>query len=234
MSDAVDLSALTLAGIAHRCSKETSLFFRRQDYDPTFCYELFRRAILESDQQALAFLYTQYSPLVAGWVERHTGYRSTGEEVQYFVNRAFEKMWKAVPPERFHRFPDLKSLLRYLKMCTHSAIVDQARAAERNILDEELDELPAASISTSTSAEEATINHLQHQAFWSLIVERLNNRQEELVVLGSFILALKPRELYARFNTSFDSVQEVYRTKQNVLDRLRRDDQLRHLLQDHT
>ena len=46
---------------------------------------------------------------------------------------------------------------------------------------------------------------------------------------GTFILALKPRELYARFRETFRDVDDVYRVKLNVLVRLRRNSELKKL-----
>ena len=50
------------------------------------------------------------------------------------------------------------------------------------------------------------------------------------MVYGSFVLALKPRELYAQFRETFRDVKEVYRVKENVLARLRRDAELQEFL----
>jgi hypothetical protein len=49
-------------------------------------------------------------------------------------------------------------------------------------------------------------------------------------VYGSFVLALKPRELAARYPEMFDDVRQVYRIKENVLARLGRDAELQEIL----
>jgi hypothetical protein len=49
-------------------------------------------------------------------------------------------------------------------------------------------------------------------------------------VYASFALGLKPREIYARSGGLFDDVKEVYRVKENVLARLRRDPELKKIL----
>jgi hypothetical protein len=59
-----------------------------------------------------------------------------------------------------------------------------------------------------------------------LINQRLADEREQAVVFGSFVLAMKPAELQMRYAHLFSDVREVYRTKQNVLDRLRRDPEL--------
>jgi DNA-directed RNA polymerase specialized sigma24 family protein len=228
-----NLNALTLAGLSHRCGQETESFFRRAAYDPAFCYELFRRALLERNQRAYDCLYAQYQPLVAGWIERHPSFPGAGEEVQYFVNRTFEKMWHALTPEKFVRFTDLKALLSYLKLCTHSVVIDHARARQHAILDEEASDATLASQSGESNLEEDTIERAQHQEFWRQINLRLADEKEQAVVFGSFVLAMKPAELQVRYPHLFGDVREVYRIKQNVLDRLRRDPELRNLRADY-
>ena len=64
------------------------------------------------------------------------------EEPQYFANRAFEKMWGVLSPQKFGQFPNLKSLLRYLQMCVHSVIVDYARRGEQATLLEDSEREP--------------------------------------------------------------------------------------------
>lgn len=226
MTSHPDLNALTLAGLSHRCGQETESFFRRTAYDPAYCYELFRRALLERNQRAYDCLYRQYQPLVAGWVERHPSFSASGEEVQYFVNRAFEKLWHALTPDKFGRFGDLKALLSYLKLCTHSVIIDHARVRQRALLDDDLGETALAGQAASTNVEGEAIDSAQQQEFWRLINARLSDEREQAVIFGSFVLAMKPAELHLRYAHLFSDVKDVYRTKQNVLERLRRDQEL--------
>lgn len=231
MIDPMELEPLTLAGVAHHCAQETERFFHRQQHDPRYCFELFRRAIIDRSQRAWELVYRQYRPLVAGWVERHSAFASSGEEIQYFVNRAFEKMWSALPAEKFERFPNLKSLLRYLQMCVHSVILDQVRNTEQVVLSPEPEVLAAGGQATAPGVERQALSQLEQQAFWQEINTRLNSDQERRVVYGSFVLGLKPRQLYAHYPDVFRNVQEIYRVKENVLARLRRDDELKELLE---
>ena len=155
------------------------LFFRREAYDPAFCYELFRRAIVLGDQNAHERLYLQYQSLVASWVERHSSYPSTGEENQYFVNRAFEKLWRALSPAKFGQFADLKALLAYLKMCTHSAIIDYSRIHQHEVADEEpSQEQLVAGLDRGNDPEEEAIQDVQRADFWRLIDERIDGEKD--------------------------------------------------------
>jgi DNA-directed RNA polymerase specialized sigma24 family protein len=228
----MDPQQLTLAGLAHRCTQETALFFQHQAYDPRYCFELFRRAIAGGDECAWSLLYAQYRPLVAGWVKRHPAFPTCGEECDYLVNRAFEKVWAALTPARFGQFPDLKALLRYLQMCVHSVVVDQVRAAEGAALGAPLEVPAEASAAPDLTAADQALPRLRQQEFWRQVEARLKGEQERRVVYGSFVLGLKPRELCAHYPDIFADVAEVYRVKENVLDRLRRDDALRSVLED--
>lgn len=230
MASVASLTALTLAGIAHRCSQETERFFRRLEHDPRYCFELFRRAVTERSQAAYELLYRQYQALVFSWIERHPSMAGLDEETQYFVNRTFEKMWRALTPAKFERFPDLKSLLSYLKLCAHSVVVDYARAGQPKVVDEELAELQLANTAADTDLEADTVAQMEQQEFWRLISERLNDDKERIVLYGAFVLALKPRDLLSRYPGTFVDVTEIYRTKQNLLERLRRDKELHQLL----
>jgi DNA-directed RNA polymerase specialized sigma24 family protein len=233
MVNGTDLQALTLASIAHRCTQETELFFRRQGHDPRYCFELFRRAIVDQNQRAWHLVHAQYRALVSGWVERHSAFPDTGEEAQYFVNRAFEKMWRAMTPAKFNRFADLRSLLRYLQMCVYSTIVDHVRKAQLSIMRLD-DAFSTAGDAAAGPPDETQVDaQLQRREFWDMISTRLQNDQERMVVYGSFVLGLKPRELYAQHRKTFNHVKEVYRVKQNLLARLRRDDELGVLLADY-
>jgi DNA-directed RNA polymerase specialized sigma24 family protein len=233
MSCSVDQTLLPLEDIVQRCAHETDRFFHHQDSDPRYCFELLRRAIVDRCQRAWEFVYTQYQSLVTSWVRRHTAFPACHEEAQYLVNRAFEKMWTALTPAKFECFPDLRSLLRYLQMCVHSVILDVVRTTER------FDIIPYEHVSTQknpepTAVEDQALEHMQRQTLWKEISARMQNDQERHVVYGSYVLAMKPREICAQFPDLFRDVKQVYRVKENVLARLRRDDELVRLLCQNT
>ena len=222
-----DLRAFNVNWLAHRCAAESNKFFHRAPHDPRYCFELFRRAIVEGDRRAWEHIYRQYENLVASWIRRHPSLEGTGEEIEYFVNRAFEKMWTALTPEKFAHFPNLKSLLRYLQMCAYTAVVDYARRRQHPE-PEPLDQV--TKIPHETSLEEHAVRQVDQDLLWRLIRSELKNQREVLVMRGLFISGLKPRELQANHPDVFASVEEVYLARQNVLSRLRRNQKLKSLI----
>jgi DNA-directed RNA polymerase specialized sigma24 family protein len=228
-----NIKALPLTKLAQRCARETRLFFQGQSNDTGYCFELFRLAFEDGDQEAWSRIYDQYRPLVTGWVKQHTAFCASDEEAQYFVNRAFEKMWGAMTPAKFSRFSDLKFLLRYMQTCVHSVVVDHVRAVRQSVLvllieglaDEDM-------IGKGVFVESLALAQVYRQEVWREISVRLHNEEERLVVYCTFILALKPRKIHARYPERFPDVSDVYRVKENVLSRLRRDVELRKFLND--
>lgn len=228
MSDENELQLMPVGDLAHRCEQETERYFHQQSYDSTYCFELFRRAIQRTDQAAWGIICNQYQPLVSGWVRQHPGFQDSGEEIQYFVNGAFSKIFTTITPIRFDGFSDVGGLLRYLKLCVHSVIVDYNRSAEQaNLypLEEAMD-----NASTDPPVEEQEMDRAYQQAFWDWVNARLNDDKERAVIYGSFVLALKPQQIFDLFRHRFSDIDEIYRVKQNVISRLRRDPDFRKFL----
>jgi hypothetical protein len=203
--------------VAHLCHQESTRYLQRAPHDPRYCYELFRRAIVERDQQAWTHLFTQYvdeTPLVRHWVEHHPLYPASGEDAGYFANRTFEKMWAALRPEKFTRFPDLAALLRYLKLCVNSVITDHLRSTQP-------EEVPLLEV--DAPGDDAPLDRLHREELWRLIESRLHTEQERVAVYCRFDAGMKPSEIYTHYGGLFADVKDVYRVLQNVLNRLRRD-----------
>jgi hypothetical protein len=218
---------MAVTDLGDRCAHQTQLYFQHQLHDPKYCFELFRRAIGKRDQAAWELICLQYQALVAGWVRQHSRFEESGEEVQYFVNGAFAKIAISLTPEKFAGFSDIGSLLRYLKMCVHSVIMDYIRLAEQ----ERFAPLEDASEegSPEPTPEERAIDRSEQQMLWDLINSRLQDEQERSVIYGSFVLALKPQEILSLFPNRFKDVDEIYGVKQNIVSRLRRDPEFRNL-----
>jgi DNA-directed RNA polymerase specialized sigma24 family protein len=217
------LPTLSLTSLAQRCQQESDHYFQRRPFDPRYCYELFRRAVVDEMQRAWDLIYSQYAPQVQRWVEHHASFASSGEDAHYFVNRAFEKMWSALNPEKFTRFPDLKSLLRYLQLCVHSVLIDHVRAKEHLVVEE-------GSPIDLIDPGGAYLVEEDRQDFWRRVQQRLRNHREQQLLYYRFVLDIKPRDICKRFPQEFPHVEEVHTMTQNILARLRRDPDLRRFL----
>ena len=225
-----ELAEISLNGIVTRCRQESDLFFQRKEFDPRYCFDLFRRAFLLRSEEAWECVFRQYRRLILSWIERHPLTASLDEEPDYFLNRAFEKMWAVISPQKFGEFPDLKSVLRYLQLCVHSVIVDHARAREQAALlpeDSEPESLVFSGESSDEGGVESVVSRrLLAREVWGWVAQRLKTEQERLLVFAMFTLALKPREVLAEYPGVFRSIDEVYMVNENLFSRLRRDQEL--------
>jgi RNA polymerase sigma factor (sigma-70 family) len=223
MSHETRLQHMALEDLAQKCAQETHLFFTYQDYDSSYGFELFRRAVRNKDERALEVVITQYQPLVARWVDKYPGFPLLNEEAQDFIAQAFERFWGSFTPAKFDKSQNLAAVLRYLKMCVHGTMTDAWRKFRRIRLEQEMrDEEQEFSQSESTPED-----FLQNDEFWQLIKKKSKNLKEYTVVYASFSLALSPREILAEYPGLFRDIKEIYRYKANLLDRLARDDEIK-------
>lgn len=230
MHEEIDPRNLPLDDLAHQCEQETDLYFKRQSHDTRYCYEMFRRAIQDRDSDVWTRIYNCYRVLVSSWVTKHPGFERCGEEVDYFVNGAFAKLSASLTSEKFKGFTNLESVLRYFKMCVFSVVVDYLRWAEQTQLDT-LDADLNKEL-TEPSPEEQVIENTNQRALWDHLNELVRDEKERWMLRGMFVLQLKPQALVAYVPHIFQDVDEVYRVKQNVIARLRRDSEFQKLFGD--
>lgn len=219
---------IPLADLNRHCAAETDKYYNQQPHDPRYCFELFRRSICEGNEQAWERIYSVYRSLVTRWVRRHPSFFALEEEEQYFVNRAFEKMWAAVTPEKWSNFHDLSALLRYLQLCVNGVMVDFGRQKE---LAKEVSQLEVMEAGAESAVERRLVAAETRRAIWDTVNEQLKDEQERQVIYAMFILALKPREIASQYPQMFNGANEVYRVKENVINRLRRSAELGALLE---
>ena len=224
----MDIRQMPLTDLAEACRAETERFLRREPSRDDFCFEIVRRAVCDRDQRAWAAVFAQYRGMVLAWVRRHPVSGSMREDDEFWINRTFDRFWTAVGPERFDAFPTMAALLRYLKLCAHSVLLDEARARSA-APSEGLSDQTAESIAAPDVADVA-VGQLAGGALWAAIAAEMQDEAERRVAYLCFVLDLKPREIHERHPELYPTVADVYRIKRNLLDRLRRNPEIRAFL----
>lgn len=222
---------LPLETLVRECKTATADFMRGQFSDERFGYELFRRALDKQEELAWLSLVEAYNPLVRGWVKSHPSLTVSFEDIDYFANRAFERLWRnvATQPRKFEQFGNLKSILRFLKMCVHSAVMDDAPKSppthnlDTLMGDEKLVEKVSVPFSRGEDAQ---------KEFWQLIDSYLRSEEERMVVYGFFVYGMKNREIYAANPDLFKDTKQLANLRLNVLRRLARLPQFEQVLRD--
>ncbi len=219
---------LGVVELARRCREETLRFLKGESRDDAFCFEIFERAVVHREDDAWEAVVAQYRGIVLAYVGQHTATAMLHESDDYWVNRAFQRFWSAVGPNRFDKFPDLPALLKYLKLCVHSVLLDEVRSRRASSLSS-LDELPET-IPNKADSEHSVIGKLAGEQLWQAIARELNDEAEQKVVYLSFARDMKPSDIVERYPHLFASVADVYRIKRNVIERLRRSAEIRAFL----
>ncbi len=214
---------LSTGALAVLCERETTKYFQRAAHDPRFCFELFRRASEHDDQRAWEILYQQYHALIHGWVVRHPAFNQRREQPEHYVSLAIEKLWAALRGDRFQRFSDLPSILAYLKRCVTTTLIDDARKRQFEEVAIELVEGPSALQDSAPDPALIYQRRASQQELWAYVQECVKGDAESIVLYDSFVLALKPNEILGRHTDVFGTIDDVYRVKQNMMNRFRRD-----------
>lgn len=232
MTHEINLHYMTVEDLAQRCAQETKLYFNYLTHDTKYCFELFRRAISERSNLAWKAIIVQYKPSVARWVNRwadkHPDFPLAREEEEDFIDEAFIRFWNYFTPDKFGKAQGLDDVLKYLKTCVNSAILDIWRKMRRRQFDQEL-ENDEGEEDTPPESGPTPEEILQKDEFWRLIKTRLKDQKEYTVVYASFNLALSPREIFVEYPNVFSDIKEIYQYKANVLARLGRDPEIRDL-----
>lgn len=218
------LADASINELARRCAEETVRFVRGEPRDDTYCFELFARAVVQRDDGAWAAIVAQYRGIVLAYVGQHAAAATLHEPEDFWINRAFSRFWTAVGADRFAQFPDLPALLKYLKLCVHSVLMDELRA-RRNAWTS-LDEMPESTPSRE-SDEHDVLGRLASEQLWATILREMQDETERIVARLSFARGLKPAEIYEQEPGRYVDVADVYRIKRNIVERLRRSPEIR-------
>lgn len=201
--------------LAEMCREESARYRRGRSGERGTCYELFRRAIVDRDQDAWRAVYDQYRRLVGKWVSGPT------DRIDERVNRAFAKFWHAVDPQSFSRkFTTIGKVMAYLQLCARSVRIDEHRREEKRQL---LVSLEDARASTGDTTSKPAIDNVVRQELFATIEQRLKDEQERLVIHLSFKVGLAPRHIAQECPDVFADAAEVRKVKERIVRRLSND-----------
>ncbi len=196
------ISTLSTQELARRGAEETEKWKQGHAYDPQYCFELLRRALVEESSDAFTHVYQMYEGQVRNWVHHHSSFIRTGEYADYFVNAAFQSFYFALRGAKFERFTTLATLLSYLKICVHTAIAQHLRNEKCGRTVSLDDHSGLVEFSDPGAAFEVA-------ELWSHICRLLPNEQDRLLARCALAMQLKPREICRRHREHWSNEQVV-------------------------
>jgi RNA polymerase sigma factor (sigma-70 family) len=217
------LQRLKLEQVAQGCREEAQ---RSRALETGYCFELFRRALEELDQQAWAVIAEQYQRLLLEWV--HSS--AEAEVAEELAREAFERFWRTLGGRcnpLAGRFPHVGALLKYLQQCAISTVLDRRRRTQQQArLQERLQQYATLGGSISAGPEEFVIEQVDRSALLERVrrwvSSSVNDPREQLVLQLSYTSELTPVEIAQRHPEQFPDAATVRQIKERVLRRARR------------
>lgn len=216
-----DFSEFDLELIVRRCAEETKKFLRRLEQDTRYCFELWRRALVEHIDDALCHVYLIYVPLLAGSARRHKLFDLSCADGDYFARIALANFYRTCHGLRFtEMFSELAPAMKYLNACLHSAIAQDVR-----------DNPPITPLpnddSLSISSPSTSENDVRGSELWEHIRRDLDDPQDESLAYNRFVLQMTPAEIMRLGRSAWKSTREISVALQRIRRKLRNDDTLR-------
>jgi DNA-directed RNA polymerase specialized sigma24 family protein len=180
-------------------------------------HELFRKAIVDGDEIAWAEGVTRYRGLLVSWARRCAASAAIGEPGDNIADYAFSRAWAALSPERFEQFPNLASVLAYLRTCVSSAVIDCARSqrsAERLAQTIEVSEV--------ATPEQISLAQADRRELWEIVNRIVHTEQERVILTESCVYGQPPRAILSLYPQLFANIAEIYSIKRNLFERLKR------------
>jgi DNA-directed RNA polymerase specialized sigma24 family protein len=209
-------SGMSLPLLAHQCLRELDNYRQGEPYTEAYGLELLRRATIQDDQEAWAWIQHCFGETVRGWLRHHpqrqVAYRLQSEE--NYVAQAFERFWQATAFNQRVEFSTLAAALQYLRASLHGAILDMQRAYVRP---REVS-LPEP----GEPGEPLVEDSIENNEIWDILHMILSNPREQRLIYLLFYCGLKPREIVRFCPQEWSTVQEIYRLRSTIMVRLLR------------
>jgi len=204
-------SEMSIPVLAARCLRELDHYRRSEPCTEIYGIELFRRASVHGNQEAWASVQHCFGGMVRDWFRCHSS-RETGcclESEEHYIAQAFERFWQATALYQRVEFSQLAAASLYLRASLHGAILETLRAYER-----------PRGVSLPGAGEPRVEDSTDNGEAWNILKMRLSNPLEQRLAYLLFHCGLGPREIVHVCPQEFSDVQEIYRLRHNIMERL--------------
>ena len=210
------LSAMNVPALAEHCIKEFDNYRNGEPSNGLYALELLNRALMQEDALAWEAVQQCFEAVMHRWMSRHplreVACRLDSEE--NYVAQGFTRFWQATVHNREIAFHTLGAALKYLRASLHGVIIDTLRTYSR----ERVVRLPES----GEAGEPLFDDDYDSGELWQVISHMLPDKRERRAAYLLYYCGLKPREIVRFCYHEFEDVQEIYRIRRTIIDRLRR------------
>jgi hypothetical protein len=205
---------MSISMLAERCKSEIISYRRGEPSNDRFAVELLRRATTQHDPLAWELAQQIFNEIVFYWMHGHPMRVAAchHDSIENYVAQTFTRFWQATVTNRELEFMTLTAALRYLRATLNSTILDTLRTYSQTT---SLDELTESAVRLTEAREDDF-------ELWEVVQSLIPEKRQRRVAYLLFHCHLKPREIVQYCSQEFDEVQEIYRLRRNIFDRLLR------------
>ena len=182
--------------------------------DEQYCLDMFRRALLKSDQHAREQLQQGFSGLGLSWIRLHPRREEACryQKEEYYVAQAFECLWQATAHHKELEFSTLAAVLKYLRASLNAVIIDTLRTYTRSRgFPIEVHGYPGESV---------TAVHGNSDEVWNNMLTLLSDTREQRLAYLLFHCGLKPEEIVHFYPQDFSDVREISSLRLNIIEQV--------------
>ncbi len=207
---------MNIPALVEDAAREIQKYRHREPSNDQYSLELFNRALQQKDSLAWEAVQQCFTQMMYQWLYCHhlceVACRFESEE--NYIAQGFARFWQATADNQHITFPTLGAALKYLRVSLHAVIIDTLRTYARS----SVVALPADDEPGTLSCED----EYETDELWQIIHHFLPDERQYRVAYLLYHCGLKPREIVQFCGQEFDDVQEIYRLRRNIIDRLRR------------
>jgi hypothetical protein len=209
-------SEMSASELAAHCLRELNNFRRGEPSTETYGVELLRRATGQGDQEAWVWIQQCFGGLVLSWLRRHPNREAACrlDSEENYVAQTFERFWQATALTHHIEFNSFAGALQYLHACLNGTVLDTLRAYSRSR------EIPLPE--PGEPGELQIEDNFESSEVWDNLKKVLPDGNEQRLAYLLFHCGLKPREIMLFCPQEFSDVHDIYRLRNNIMNRLLR------------
>jgi DNA-directed RNA polymerase specialized sigma24 family protein len=210
------LQDMNVSVLADQCMRQIERFQRGEPSNDQYGVELLRRAITQRNPLAWEAMEQRFHGLVLRWLRSHP-YREEAcrlDSEENYVAQAFARLWVATVSNQHVELKTVAAVLTYLRLCLNSVLLDTRRTYVRSR------EIPLPE--PGEPGEPLSEERDEGREVWEAIRSMIPDEREQRVAYLLFHCNLKPREIAHFCPEELGEVEEIYRLRRNIFQRLLR------------
>jgi hypothetical protein len=210
------INEMDVLALVDRCMNEINNYRHGEPSNDAYGLELFRRALQECDSFAWEIIQLHFTEMMLQWMRSHPlrNVARNYDSDENYVAQGFTRFWQATIGNKQIQFRSLAAILRYLRASLNCIILDTLRAYSRP---REIS-LPEPGEPGEPVGEDLDDGY----EVWEVVRSLLTDERQQRVAYLIYHCGLKPREIIQFCSQEFSDIQEIYRLRRSIFERLQR------------